>query len=378
MTGRPRSYLIAARRLWTGPVVFTVVFAIILSGEASVLEPRSSSGPLAVEEQLTQTAADQVTATFRLTALAGTIEVHLALLPGATRRVTSVAVFYDPAFAVRFANPSDVLGLEARLASYLTEAHPRVTTTLVDAAGLPAYLANNPNGAVVIFGYGTLPDDVFSKNVTLLKQWIDEGGELIWAGGPLGYFEGHVTPAGTFQHSDLGWNGQLDLLGFPLEDPIGNPATKSQGPLLSYSQSGLGQALGIVYSGTADGANVTEVVVHNGTVMGFNSTSQNGSAPRTSLAYIPVSNGGVFYFGGALWGTGYGVVPQADLILSGDVTLLAGTGYVPLPGPAASANVTVYEFHSITKSLVLSGAPTQVLPIASSVAGGAYLFLWSG
>lgn len=351
---------------------------ILMAGEATVLHLREDSAPLGVSIQITQSTPTEFSALFQLVANQGSIVAHVALLPGEkSKPVSQVLVFYDPAFTVRFANPSDVIGLTNRLADYLHSLNPSISVSTVDSAGLPDALAGSPNAALVIFGYGTLPDDVFSHNVTLLKTWIEGGGILIWAGGPLAYFEGHSLASGGFQHEDLGWNGQVDLAGFQLEDPIGDPAVHSSGPLTSTTESPLGYALGIQYPGTADGANVTELEGHNGSDVGFDSNSTGKESPRTSLAYIPVGQGGIYYFGGAIWGTGFGVVPEADTLLSGDMALLIGTGYRPSQGPEGANQLTVGYLKKSSDSLSLIGPPSHVTAEVTSTIGTAYLFIWS-
>lgn len=370
-----RSTALEARR---PGALLSLVVVILLGVESAAIPVVTSGVPLRVTVQFSAANGTGITGSFTISATIASVSAHVALLPGtAGARPNAVFVFYDSGYPVRLASASDVLGLGTRVSYYLSNVRPSIPVSFVDAGILPQVLEANPHAELVIFGYALIPDNVFSANTTLLRSWLDGGGTLVWAGGPIGYFEGHSTSAG-FVFQDLGWSGQTDLLGFPLEDAIGNPATNSSGPLLSFAETPLARAIGIGYQGTADGANVSEVEAHGGTDLGYDSAPSSAEAPRTSLAYVPVGKGGLYYFGGALWGTGTGVVPDGDVILSGDIALLAATGYVPEAGTATSVTVVVSPLRATSTSLEISDDTGDALAlVTSSVAGSSYLFLWA-
>lgn len=367
------------RRRWLASATVGMVVCVALLGlETISLASRAYSQPIDVSTTLLYSGQGTFDVQFRLSSTVGAIGAHVALLPGSLApRVSKVMVFYDPAFHVRFANGVDVVGLGTRIAAYLSRFAPAVPVDFVDAMSLPSELNESSHAALVVFGYDTLPDSVFSAHVSFLRGWIEGGGILVWAGGPLAYFEGHVNSSGVFVHEDLGWSGQTDLLGFPLEDSIGNPATRSSGPLVSGNETLLGESLGVSYAGTADGANVSELSAHNGTDVGFDSQPVGAESPRTSVAFIPLGKGGVFYFGGAIWGTGFGTVPDADASLSGDIALLLGTGYEPSRGPADSENVTINYLGSTSAVLGVSASYPHMTGLVTSRLGPTYLFQWA-
>lgn len=357
--------------------ICAIVCAFLLLALCVSLEARANEPPLTVSVVSTQAGENSFSVTLRFTARDGAIGVHDSLVPGeSSNPVNHVFVLYDPNMFVRFGTPNDVVGLEERIGDYLNQLSTPIPVSLVSSSQLLPDLESNPHAAFIDFAYATIPDNVFSPNTTMLRSWIASGGTLIWAGGPLAYFEGHVTSAGSFVYDNLGWAGQQDLTGFPLEDAIGNPASRSYGPLIGTSESTVGASLGIMYPGTPDGANLTEVLRHNGTDLGFDA-AVGSTSERTSLVFVPINQGRLFYFGGAIWGDGLGIVPGADSSLSTDIELLVGTGYSPLPGPTTFTNVTLTYGSPLEQTLSVSGTYNHFVVIVSSTFGPTSLFLWS-
>ncbi|MCI4335701.1 MAG: hypothetical protein L3K17_00680 [Thermoplasmata archaeon] len=190
----------------------------------------------------------------------------------------------------------------------------------------------------------------------------------MWAGGPLGFSAGHPTVPSGFHYDSPAWAGQLDLAGFPLTDvarlaPRGTATTTPSPPLLGTNQSSLGGALDLQYPGTADGANVSEVVAHAGVVLGTIAASPGpaGVSPRTSICFLPVGEGGIYYFGGADLSSYQSYVPFANgwitggtLDVASDMAELIGLGFTPVSGPSTSQDVQLGPGESIVKSLSLA------------------------
>jgi hypothetical protein len=260
----------------------------------------------------------------------------------------------------------------------LLAAHSPFPLQFVDAAQLATVLAANPRGILVITTE-ILPDTVLSNSSKVLESWLENGGELIWAGGPLGYAEGHWSPATGFIYDDLGWAGEYRITGFYMEDVLGNPLILPSGPLLGSTPTGWSEALGLQYNGTMDGANVTQLYYHNGTALGFESVWNvpfQGTSPRTSLAYVPVGKGSVYYFGGGFWALDIGGLVQYPLYLAGDITLLASSGFQAGPGPSTGEEIEVTAGGSRQLTLSLSDPGAYTTLIVTSQVGGEYLYLW--
>ncbi len=367
-----------AKRRRVSTAIGTLVCVAILLGMSFGLEGRGSRPPLSVSVLSVRQTPGSLVVTLRLTASSGTIGVHLALLPGRSlSSVTEAYVFSDPAFFLRFGTASDLVGLEVRISDYLAALSPAIPVAFVDAQALPSVLEANPHSALIDFAYDTLPESLLAENSSLLKTWIEGGGTLIWAGGPLAYFEGNILPNGTLHHEDLGWAGQVALTGFSLEDPIGNPASRSYGPLVGTVETPLASAFGMTYPGTPDGANLSQLLLHNGTDLGFDASPVGSASARTSAAYIPVGEGRIVYFGGGIWGDQVGVIPDADGLLSSDIELLLGSGYAPDSGPTFATEITVNSLRADTVTLMVPSSNGPYVAIASSSVGTATLFFWS-
>lgn len=350
----------------------TIVVLLCCEGFSAGYPPERSVLSVAVYQSL-QTSPPEVSVL--VGSAAGSMSVRISVLPGTIGGSQSRAVylFEDPGFPLRYAATNDLLGFWSRTVDYLRSITPDVVTGTVDSSQLPGFLSSHPNSTLVVFGYGELPSSVLSENSSLLRDWLLNGGTLFWAGGPIGFYEGSVNATGQYVHQDLGWNGQLMLLGFPLTDPIGNPSTHSAGPAVSAIPTPLGTALGISFPGTSDAANVSQVSAHGGFSLGFESSPTTGPsepAPRTSLAYVPVGKGSLFFFGGAIWGYGTGSVSNADLDLSSDVGLLAGLGFVPTSEGAQSGLVQVPPFAKVSSSFALMvPRVSEVVLVTSQVLG---------
>jgi hypothetical protein len=358
--------------------VISIVVVVFLVAEVTILLPRAANGPLGASAVLLENGPTYSSARFSLVARYGVLVAHVALLPGSwDQNVTGLIAYEDPTVPIRYASSSDVVGLISRVAQTLQVAGSRIPVIAANATELPGLLARNPHGALLDFGYGSLPSTVFSDSNHLLVSWIMAGGVLIWAGGPLGYFETTPTPNGgvTFAPS-MGWTGQTYIAGFALEDPVGNPAIVSAGPLLGTHPSALATALGMMYPGTIDGANRSRLLAEGGSDLGWDTSSGPWQANRTSIASLPRGLGHIYFFGGALWGTGAGVVPNADVELSGDIGMLLITGYLPGQGSAVSQNVLVTPRGTQFLTLGVSGPESQLYALVTTEIGGIYITVW--
>ena len=368
-----------------GPPRWAVVTVAVLlggllaeSGVAVITAERSSFG---VSVFVSYPFARGLTANFQITTGFSPASFKVGVVPGAfgLARDPTVLVFADPAFHPLYANPNDVYGIGVRVGDYLEWLGTGDKVEFITAAELPKALSDHPMAYLLMVGTGVIPDSVFSNSSAELVRWIQGGGVLIWGGGPLGYLEGHPT-SGGFDYSNLYWAGQERLVGFPLTDN----SSLSSGPLptggipypYGQSPSSLAQALGLSYSATIDGANVSELTSHNGVDLGYISAAETGGTYLTSLAWTPVMKGGVFYFGGAVYSPTYGYVPDASVELSDDIALLISTGYLPAPGLAASGNVTIGPLSEGAVSLTVPDRTLGEVGLVRSEADGSLFYAW--
>lgn len=279
------------------------------------------------------------------------IPVGAALLP--MRVLTgarTVCVFEDASYPSLFGTTLEVAAFAQQLSDEFHTLGSSSHVITVDAAGLPSFLSGNTSATLAVINYGTVPASVLSNQSDLLGAWLHAGGQLLWAGGALGFYQGPdpYGPSGTLPGS-TGWAGESDLLGFPLLDPVAaGPKGPDAGPLvplLGSTPSPLASALGLSFNATVYGANTTELAVHGGIDLGFDSPEVGGgAAPRTSIAYLPVGNGSLLLFGGAVLNPAQQYVPEGGVRLIQDASALLAFPFVPLAGPVASTGLTLGPF----------------------------------
>jgi hypothetical protein len=379
-----RSSAIAMTRIprpsaWT-VVVVAAVFA--LSAESLLAVRASQSPPLQVDITVSTGPPNGLSGRFTLTSGLYPLSAHLALVPGAIRHMTDPTVLYfaDSTYPSLYAPVNDVIQMEARIASYLRLIGSNAQIQVVSGPDLPAALFEHPTAFLVFLGQGVLPDSVFAPGDSLIHDWVVEGGTLVWAGGPLAYWEGHPIPTG-FYYDSLKWWGQQDLAGFPLTDvsPVANASVE---PATTYStnESSLGAALGLSYPGIPSGANVTEVTTHHGVVLGSIAGSLDAPgvrAPVSSLVYVPDGLGSIFYFGGALFHGLNHPIPDGSVTLSQDVGILLGLRYLPGVGPSAFTAIDLGSLDQRSVTLTLSNDSGGVVALVTSSLQGTLLEFWA-
>lgn len=371
-------------RRWrpTSWVIAIAIGALLAESGAALLATTHPSLGLSVEAS--SAGSQGLDARFHLSGGWGSLQVHLALVPGSggLARDPTVLVFADPHFNPLYAGAGDVFGVGTRLSAYLSWMSPSDVVTIVGADALASALAAHPHAYLLMIGTGVIPSALLSRTSSVLAAWIYGGGVLIWAGGPLGYSEGHTASGGGFVYTSLNWSGQQRLVGFALTDPRGaSGLPAASGPMPTAAPSAgpsFDQALGITYTATVYGANVTEVDSHGGVALGAVVPGVQGEGPKTSLAWVPVGAGGVFYFGGGVFSPSLGYIPGASVDLCDDSAMLVASGYRPVTGPVAWANVTVGPFAHVDAALQVNDRSLGVLGLARSDVHGGVLFAWHG
>ncbi|MCI4325861.1 MAG: hypothetical protein L3K00_08310 [Thermoplasmata archaeon] len=315
--------------------MFAVLVIVVVGSTGLSVESRAAV-PL-FEASVTSVDSGPNSSTAEVSIHVGSVAMaaHVGLIPGSRWASGPVYFFGDPNYPSPYATYTQAVQVAELVGVSLGEDGVSAPVSLVDAAQLPAVLASRGPSTLVVVG-GLLPDSVLAGQSSPVEKWILGGGSLVWAGGPLGYAEGHPLPDGTFYWDPLLWQGQLDLVGFPLTDP-GNPA-----PLSASTPSAIATTLGLEYNGTPSGANVTRVAQFGGTVLGWTTgPGPDGASPRASLVSIPVGAGRVLFFGGAFVAATrpQQYVPLADFTLSADLTLLFQTGFAAHGAGGASLNL---------------------------------------
>lgn len=326
--------------------------------------------------------------TVRVTTGLTSVDLLAGLVPGTIGNLADPNVYFfaDPTFPTLFASFTDASVLPRQVTTYLNDLgfHPQVT--VVKAPDLLPTLTAHPHAALVVAGPGIVPDSVFSANTSYLANWVRGGGTLLWAGGPLAYFEGHVAANGSFVYGNLQWGGESAFVGYPLTQPFGTPlpsgappppGTSSYPPLTGIGPNPLAHALGIGYSGVSAGADLPTLYAHGGLSLGFETPSGASVGARTSLAYLPLGAGALFLFGGALYSPNQGYIPFASATLAEDIAFLVGLGFRPASGAVDSAPFAIGPLGSEQATLTLDDRSHGVVGVARASPDATFEFFWS-
>ncbi len=289
--------------------------------------------------------------------------VNVAVLPGtfygaATRPIFA---FEDARASCLFGSQSDVASVVSRVQETLSGLGLTQPIQVENASGVLGVLAGSPHAILLLLECGVIPISPLDPSDLALHNWIAAGGTLVWAGGPLGFYNQVVTSP-TYGLDTPGWAGQTELVGFPIANIVpGPPGIPVAWPKATAGTvpSARASALGLSYAGVTYGANASEVSAHGGVNLGWNATV--GPTSRMSLAYIPVGAGGVLYFGGALWAFDGPSVPDAGADLGYDLSILLALGLTYLPGPIVSTSVLLRGWSTVEVTLT---AGPSVAPLA--------------
>jgi uncharacterized protein YprB with RNaseH-like and TPR domain len=251
----------------------------------------------------------------------------------------------DPSLSCSFGSLEDLEALQARLTQQLAQLGGPLPLRIVDGVQLLNVVATTPGAVVLDLECGVLPVSTVDPGGTVFTTWLQDGGVLVWSGGPLGFFHQVVVGPAVANLTYPGWEGQRELVGFNLTDPT---PVEYQGPVAEAGDptgafpSPLATAMGFQYTGAVYGANVTQLAAHGGTDAGYDApgaTEESGN--RTSLAYIPVDSGVVVYFGGALWPFRGPSIPDGGTDLGYDIALALALGVRPTAAVPQLVDLTV-------------------------------------
>jgi hypothetical protein len=165
---------------------------------------------------------------------------------------------------------------------------------LVNATELENILVNKET-AVLIMASGGFPSNVFSKDVNLVKPWIDSGGILVWFGFTIGYY----SLEKGMKKEDITWdmpqnpqeNGSkmLGLDGF-------FEYTTNDIPNVGVYSSPVCAALDVTYDLIQQAPLLQMVWAGNGLVLG-KIGGPNTFRLRSSVSMVPVGSGKIILFG---------------------------------------------------------------------------------
>jgi Gpi18-like mannosyltransferase len=202
-----------------------------------------------------------------------------------------VFIYYDPDYPSSLVGDIGWMGLIDHIPVELNLRGYNGSVKIVDAEELRHVIEANPDSVVVIPA-GVFPETVHANNVSLIGNWLQSGGVLVWVGDAFGYFSGYKGKVIQLFSENNFSEVQNQILGFTL---FGNVSKEDE--RLATIPSDFSNALDLQYSDATKGAYVSEVLKHGGEILGKITSSEY---PRTSIAYVPVGSGHLVLFGGGV------------------------------------------------------------------------------
>jgi len=139
--------------------------------------------------------------------------------------------------------------------------------------------------SILVIPSGVLPETVHTKESSLVKQYLESGGIMVWLGDVFAAYSGEYgAKVNCYNLENLCLDAQEKILGYVISNASKLESADVETP---YSA-----ALSLKYPGIQAGIFVKEVLKHNGLVLG--KVEEN----RTSIAVVPVGKGHLILFGG--------------------------------------------------------------------------------
>jgi len=193
-------------------------------------------------------------------------------------------VYYDRDYPSSFVFKSSWVGIIDHLEENIKLKDYKGKMEIVNASTLKEIMLTKYN-SIIIIPSGVLPETVHTKESSLVKQYLDNGGIVIWIGDVFAALIGKFRNSTEYVPSD-------------------NNATEFQEKILGYLVSNrsklevanirtnYSEALSLKYSGVQAGIFSEELLKHDGIVLGW---TREG---RASIGVVPVGKGYLILFGG--------------------------------------------------------------------------------
>lgn len=267
-------------------LVATVMVAIEV---AALAAPVAASAPI-----LNATVIRELPDNVRIDVRGDTAGVQLAAFPISKRPlIRHVLVYWSPTYPDSGAMNTTVLGTTQALQNLLD----KVPVTAVDAHGLGAALQHSESapGTLLLDAAGTLPTTIWNtRRSSILKNWINAGGILAFAGNIPGYYSVSKGPIVVPSHGQFQLASTVEVLGINHLLPTGIVAGFDNWLQAPYTRSSRwARALGLEYSQGEVPISVKAVIADGGSPLGL-----VGDQGNTSEAFVPLGRGGILDFAG--------------------------------------------------------------------------------
>jgi hypothetical protein len=177
---------------------------------------------------------------------------------------------------------------------------------IVNALKLKEIMLQKHN-SILIIPSGVLPETVHTKENSIIKQYLEDGGIIVWIGDVFAFYSGKYRGKITsFSSENPGLDAQEKILGYIVSNTSKYELANVETP---YSE-----ALNVKYPGIHNGAFVEEILKQDGLVLG--KVKEN----RTSIGMVPVGKGFLILFGGSV--TSARTIFGEDFIASDVINIL--------------------------------------------------------
>ncbi len=344
------------RSRWASPLGITAVILVIsLAGQALVYTQPFAQQKCNLTVSSINILNDEIRLEYTLKSGAYPMDMHVLVTPYTFKTHAqfgrNVLIYYDKDYPSSLIGKAGWIGLldhipvELRLGGY------GGSVKIVDADGLREAMLGDYD-SVVIIPSGVLPEAVHAHNKSLVGNWLNSGGTLVWMGDAFAYLSGSEEKGIELFSADNLSSTQNQVLTFTLFNE-----TARENERYASLHSDFSRALDLQYPDAYVGARVADVCQHSGVVLGKITDTEDA---RTSIAQIPVGSGYLLLFGG---GVGRAFTATGEDVIAHDIAQILCSGF------PFSSRIVSYDARELDRHSEASGSITVTYPSDKNTAG---------
>lgn len=232
-----------------------------------------------------------------------------------------VYIYYDRRYPNSLVGRKEWLGIADHMFVQLKTRGYRGAVSTVDANRLQKLMSTKEK-SVIIIPSGVFPDTVHNSSISLVHDWLEAGGILIWAGDLIGLYYGHLNEEwyDLGSHVDEIQNWQENVQRILSYNVISSMPSDTN--IIVTEDSVFSNALDLRYEDASRGPVLDELLANNGVVLGKVGAGDSG---RTSVAFLPVGSGGVVLFAGTILP---GLHTQGVTYVARDMAQILTSGFI--------------------------------------------------
>lgn len=339
----------------TSPVrILALVMTILLIGQAlAFAQPLTTQNPAFRVNGLSVLGKEYVKANYSVRSGSFPMNMRIFATPVTSSTQQSadkeILIYYDKDYPSSFVTEAGWVGLLDHIPIELELGGYNGSVRIVNATELKVRMQEG-HDSIIIIPSGVFPDTLHAKNVTMVGEWLQAGGTMIWMGDAFAYLSGQrersieLFSDGNF--SEI----QKQILGFVLFNDTSNERFAARHSVFS-------EALDLRYPDAFVGPYVSEVLKNGGLVLGKMTESKD---VRASIAYVPVGNGRLILFGG---GVGRAFTATGEDVIAHDIAHILCSGF------PFSTGIAEYRDLELDRGENRNGSIDVALPSGENVTG---------